>query len=44
MELSFDVEDLVLDELAVTAVGDAAFADGGAGAASCSCCSQPTQA
>ncbi|MFE2752796.1 hypothetical protein ACFXGA_12440 [Actinosynnema sp. NPDC059335] len=44
MDLTFDVEDLVLDELAVTTIGNAAFVDGGPGPASCSCCSvDPSQ-
>ncbi|PSL47135.1 hypothetical protein B0I31_12542 [Saccharothrix carnea] len=43
MELTFDVEDLVLDELAVTTIGGTAFTDG-AVPASCSCCSVETRA
>ncbi|MFE2758159.1 hypothetical protein ACFXGA_39795 [Actinosynnema sp. NPDC059335] len=41
MDLTFDVEDLVLDELAVTTIADATFTDGEPAVASvsCSCCS-----
>ena len=41
MDLTFDVEDLVLDELAVTTIADTAFTDGDPAVAtvSCSCCS-----
>jgi hypothetical protein len=38
VELTFEVEDLVLDELAVTTIGDAAAYQGDVVPASCSCC------
>ncbi|XVS61033.1 hypothetical protein ACQPYE_22280 [Actinosynnema sp. CA-299493] len=42
MDLTFDVEDLVLDELAVTTIADARYQDGDPAVAtvSCSCCAE----
>lgn len=40
LDLTFDVEDLVLDELAVTTIADTALTDGDPVASTaCSCCS-----